>query len=81
MGTVPVFVYNDLIWLPYYDSLNWSQFAIVTRYNTFQKQLDLIANTNAKDARRMRLRSRELCPTHFSLQGVWRQISLHHVLI
>jgi hypothetical protein len=74
MGMVPVFVFNDLIWLPYDDSLNWSQFAIVTRYNNFQEQLDVIRNTSADDAGRMRLRIRELFPTHFSPQGVWRQI-------
>jgi hypothetical protein len=75
MGMVPIFVYNDLIWLPYYDSLNWSQSAIITRYNRFQQQLDLIIDTSAQNSGRMRLRIRKLFPTHFSPQGVWRQIT------
>jgi hypothetical protein len=74
MGMVPVFVYNDLIWLPYYDSLNWFQFVIVTWYDRFERQLDVTINTSADHTARMRLRIRELFPTHFSPQGVWRQI-------
>jgi hypothetical protein len=74
MGMLPVFVYNDFIWLPYYGPLNWSEFAIITRYDKFGHYLDRIANTSPNDARRMRVRIRELFPTHFSPQAVWRHI-------
>jgi hypothetical protein len=31
MDMVPVYMYNDICWLPFYDSLNWSSFAVVAR--------------------------------------------------
>jgi hypothetical protein len=74
MGMVPVYVYTDIIWLPYYDSVNWSEFAVVVRWNEFNGTLSRYAKTKARDIRRMRLRIRELYPTHFSPEGVWRQI-------
>jgi hypothetical protein len=74
MGMVPIFVYNDVIWIPYCGSLNWSEFAFITRYDELQQQMDVISNISPQDVRRMRMRIRKLIPTHFSRQGVWNQI-------
>jgi hypothetical protein len=74
MGMVPVYVYTDLIWLPYYDAVNWSDFSLVLRWDEFNKAIPRFKKTNASDVRRMRMRITEMYPTHFSPAGVWRQI-------
>jgi hypothetical protein len=74
MGMVLIVVCNDLIWLPYYDSLNWSQFAIIVRYDQFEQQFDAITNISAEDPRRMRLYIRKIFSTNFSAQALWRRV-------
>jgi hypothetical protein len=74
MGMVSVYVYSDLIWLPYYDSINWSSFAIVARWDKFNETFDRIQQTSVETLREMRMAIRKLYPTHFSVGGQFEQI-------
>jgi hypothetical protein len=74
MGMVPIYVYNDIIWLPYYDSINWRGFSLVVRFDKLASVLPIIRNTTGEEIARMRARVHELYETHFSVQGTFDQI-------
>lgn len=79
LGLVPIYVYDDLCWLPYYDSIGWRNFSLLVRMRpgdssavekiaTFVRCLD----GDALAARRKRIR--ELYSSHFSLEGSLAQL-------
>jgi hypothetical protein len=74
MGMVPVYVYNDICWLPFYDSLNWSSFAIVARIDQLQEKLAEIGNTSPETVQKMRLREMKLRNSHFSKKATVRHM-------
>lgn len=73
-GHVPIYVYNDIIWLPYYDSINWSSFSIVTHYSRLSQTLDRIKNTPPLEIARMRKRIIELYNSHFTVNATFNHI-------
>jgi hypothetical protein len=74
MGMLPVYVYDDFVWLPYYDTINWSTFAFVLRLNEVNDALPRIKNVTVEEARQMRMRVQRLYQTHFSPDAVMDQI-------
>jgi hypothetical protein len=74
MGMVPVYVYTDIIWLPYYDSINWSDFAVVVRFDQLSAVIPIFRNTTGETIARMRQRIHALYETHFSVPGTFNQI-------
>lgn len=75
-GSVPVYVYNDIIWLPYYDSINWSSFSIVTHISLINETINRIKNTTISEILTMKKRIRDLYPSHFTLNATVHQIKL-----
>jgi hypothetical protein len=74
MGMVPVYVYDDMIWLPYYDSIGGSKFSFVARWDQLNTTLQAMRGISAEQVREMRLRVRELYNTHFSVDGLFKQL-------
>jgi hypothetical protein len=74
MGMLPVYVYDDFVWLPYYDTINWSSFAFVLKSKEVGGALPRIKNVTVEEAREMRMRVRRLYETHFSPAAVMHQI-------
>jgi hypothetical protein len=75
MGMIPFYVYNDLIWLPYYDSIEWASFAYIAHIDEFEAVLehtkwDLTPDKTVS----MRHKIKLLYPTHWSIAGVIEQI-------
>jgi hypothetical protein len=76
MGMIPVYVYDDIQWLPYYDKINWSSFAIVTNIDDLERHLPFIRDASVDLVRSMRMRIHQLYSTHFSSAGLFRHIRL-----
>ncbi|KAH0792273.1 Exostosin family protein [Histomonas meleagridis] len=74
MGLIPIYIYNDVPWVPYYDSIGWSNFGFVTRNDGLEKVLDKIDKMNQSDLESMRKRIREMYYTHFTVNGTMKQI-------
>jgi hypothetical protein len=74
MGMIPVYVYNDIPWLPYYDSINWSAFSIVVRWDRIQDASNRISETSDQEVHAMRTRIHQLFFTHFSANAVMKQV-------
>lgn len=75
-GRIPIYVYNDIIWLPYYDSINWNSFSIVTHIFDINKTVDRIKNTSQFEIENMRKRILSLYNSHFTIKAVFNQIKL-----
>jgi hypothetical protein len=74
-GMLPVYVYNDIIWVPYYDSINWSGFGIVVKWNRLNETVGYMNEVSVARVTEMRMRVRELYAHHFTVKGVFEQIS------
>jgi hypothetical protein len=75
MGMVPFYVYNDLIWLPYYDSINWSSIGFIAHIDEFETVLQrLKTELTIERISSMRAKVRSLYPTHWTGEAVIRQI-------
>jgi hypothetical protein len=75
MGMIPVYVYNDLIWLPYYDSIDWRSFSYVAHIDELEAVLTRAKRelTPSKVVE-MRKRIKNLYNTHWAADGVIHQI-------
>jgi hypothetical protein len=74
MGMLPVYIYDDFVWLPYYNSINWSSIGFVLKLKEVGTALPKIQSITVDEARAMRLRVQSLYSTHFSPEAVMRQI-------
>jgi hypothetical protein len=74
MGMVPVYVYTDIPWIPYYDSINWSSFAIVTSISRFSEWCKFMKECPVEQVNAMRQKARSLMESHFSYDAIWRQL-------
>jgi len=76
MGMVIVYIYNDLVWLPYWDSINWSDFAFVVHINDFAKAVPALEKITEDEVVRRRHKVRSLYHTHFKhaaiIDQMWR---------
>lgn len=73
-GRVIVYIYNDIIWLPYFDSINWSSFSIIARYDELNQTLDRIRGTPDSEIVKMRQRIWELYDSHWTVAAVFNHI-------
>jgi hypothetical protein len=75
MGMIPVYVYNDLIWLPYYDSIEWLSFAYVAHIDELESILEHIKwELTPEKVVSMRHKVISFYSTHWSAEGVIQQI-------
>jgi hypothetical protein len=70
LGLVPVYVWDDVIWLPYYDSINWSSLAVVANVIEINKTLEYLAAERMEEVVAMRKRVRSLYWSHFNSVAV-----------
>lgn len=75
-GRIPVYIYNDVIWLPYYDSINWTDFSIISHINQLEQTVDRIKNTSEEEIRKMRNKIINLYESHFTLKATMKHIKL-----
>jgi hypothetical protein len=77
MGMIPIYVYDDIIWLPYYNSINWSSFAYVAHIDELESVLRRAkAELTVAKVEEMRQKVRSLYETHWNARAVIRQILL-----
>jgi hypothetical protein len=75
LGMIPIYVYSDFVWLPYYDSINWSSFAYVAHINELENVLlKMRRELTMEKVAVMRQKVRSLRATHWTGDGVVTQI-------
>eukprot|EP00040_Diaphanoeca_grandis_P017266 m.89781 g.89781 ORF g.89781 m.89781 type:complete len:517 (-) comp26332_c0_seq2:210-1760(-) len=73
MGLIPVFVYDDVPWVPYESY--WSKFGYVANLSEIPKLLVSINNTSTEELERKEIEVRKFAKSHYSWEGVVQQIT------
>jgi hypothetical protein len=74
MGMVPIYIYTDFLWLPFYDSINWSSIAIIVHLSEMNETLRQLHDFPIERIKEMRLKIRSMWDSHFSIAATWRHI-------
>jgi hypothetical protein len=74
LGLVPVYVWDDVVWLPYYDSINWSSFAVVTNIRDFDATLSQLEEMPMETVIAMREKVKSMYSSHFTSIALVGQI-------
>jgi hypothetical protein len=74
VGSIPIYIWDDVEWLPWQDELDWSEFAISVPASEVGTLPERIAALSAAERTRMRSRLRDLYDDYFTLEGTCRQI-------
>jgi hypothetical protein len=73
MGLIPVYVYDDFPWLPYYDSINWSSLAVLVPIDGIDR-LNSLLHMSQSEVARMRHHVMRMRHTHFMPEGALQQL-------
>ena len=73
-GRIPVVVFSDVLWVPYIEL--FKKVGYFSRTSTLESTLELLQRTSAGESKRREELLLLLRDTHFSLEGVLRQIYL-----
>jgi hypothetical protein len=74
-GSIPIYVWDDVEWLPYRDALDWNSFAISVHVDDVHRIPALVAAHDDAEIRRKQARIRELHDEYFTMAGTCRQIA------
>lgn len=78
LGLVPIYIYDDIPWLPYYDSLRWGDFSLVVRVTGETLELRTLVlflrQLSPDRLGEMRGKIGSLYDSHFSRAGAFRQL-------
>jgi hypothetical protein len=74
LGLIPVYVYDDICWLPYYDSINWSSFSIIIQSDQLESGLNHLNEISDEKVIGMRSKVRSLYHSHFTKAGAMEQL-------
>jgi hypothetical protein len=73
MGMIPVYAYDDLIWLPYYDSIGWSRIGFVSHIDSLLHLARSLKGVPTWRVSEMRKNIVSLYSTHFIIKAVIEQ--------
>jgi len=74
LGSIPIYIWDDIEWLPYKDILNWDEFAISININDIKKLPEIIKGHSKKDISEKQKRIKEIYNEYFTLKGSCDQI-------
>ena len=74
VGSIPIYIWDDVEWLPWRDELDWSEFSLSVNVAELETLPDRLAAVSDAQVRRMQQRIAELYDDYFTLDGVCRQI-------
>lgn len=82
LGLIPIYVYNDVCWLPYYNSIKWEEFSLIVQINPkknineIDKIVSFVQSLTTSKIQKMHKRIKSLYDTHFSLNASILQLKL-----
>lgn len=74
LGSIPIYIWDDREWLPFQDSLDWSEFAISLPIDAFDQLPDLLASFSSERIRSMQRRLAEVVQTYFTMEVTCKAI-------
>lgn len=77
LGSIPVYVWDELEWLPYRDELDWSEFSVSIHIDEIAKLPALLNGYSEQKIKAMQQRLAEIYPAYFSIDAVCQYIHSH----
>lgn len=74
LGSIPIYIWDDLEWLPFQDQLDWSEFSISLNISAIHELPDRLAALKPNDIRSMQQRLAEVVQSHFTMEATCRAI-------
>jgi hypothetical protein len=74
VGSIPIYIWDDVEWLPYREELDWSEFSLSLNIAEIGRLPHLLAAYTPARIARMQARIAELYADYFTLDGACRQI-------
>lgn len=74
LGSIPIYIWDDREWLPFQDSLDWSEFSISLPIDAIDELPDRLASLSPERIRAMQRRLAEVVPAHFTMEATCRAI-------
>jgi len=74
VGSIPIYIWDDLEWLPYQDVLDWSEIAISVNVKDLDKIPDLVLANSEADIRYKQQKMSEIYADFFTLEAVCKNI-------
>lgn len=74
LGSIPIYIWDDIEWLPYKDRLNWDEFSISINISDIGKLPQIIEGHTPEKVARKQKKIEELRCEYFTYEGVCRQI-------
>lgn len=73
LHSVPVYIYDDKIWLPYLDEIDYNKFSIVLHVSKINDLYDIMVNINEEQYNNM-LNEYEKVKNYFELDGLYNYL-------
>jgi hypothetical protein len=74
VGSIPIYIWDDIEWLPYRDEFDWSEIAISINVTDLEQLPEIIDSYSAEKIARMQRRIASLYQDYFTLAGACNQI-------
>jgi hypothetical protein len=74
LGSIPVYIWDDVEWLPYKNELDWDEFAISINIKDIDKLPNVLKSHTPEMLLAKQKKIKEICEEYFSFDGTCRQI-------
>jgi len=75
MGMIPIVTYDDYLWIPYKNSINWSKIAVIGNVTYSNETISYIESISRQEQHEMRKNILSLRESHFTYDGLMNQIA------
>jgi len=74
MGSIPVYVYDNEPYLPFFNEINYEDFAIVLNVDDIDKLKDILLSKTEEDIQSMVRKGKEIYDQYFTLDKVTSKV-------
>jgi hypothetical protein len=72
---IPIYIYDDIPWLPYQDEISWKKISIIINVNDIDKIPELLEKISAKEITEYQINIKKLINKYFTLNGTCQYIA------
>lgn len=74
VGSIPIYLWDDIEWLPYRDELDWAEFSVSLPISRISELPEILRAFSPQRIVQMQRRIAQVYTTHFTLPGACEQI-------
>ena len=74
LGVIPIYIWDNIEWLPYKEELNWDEFSISVHEDDMHKIPEIIKNFSDEEIKQMQKRLKEVWRDYFCRDAMCKKI-------